>query len=128
MKGLSEEYYIETKVSVKKGIKLKRYEDTMPHPMCGAEMKYTVRACPHKYIHPSDMPFKSVMDMPLCPHGCFIVTREGKKPKVTKAQQKRMDKMREEWIDVWYSMAKKQPILKFKGTREEFKKSLNNKI
>ena len=79
MKGLSDEYYIETKVKVKKGVKLKIVDDTMAHPMCGSKIKVKVKVCKHNYIRPGDVPFSSVMDDPLCPYGCFIITRQGKR-------------------------------------------------
>lgn len=79
MKGLGLEYFIETVVTVKRGVKLKSVKVAMPHPMSGDRMEYAVRACPHDYGHPADFPFSSPMQVTLCPHGCFKITRKERK-------------------------------------------------
>jgi hypothetical protein len=82
MKGINyEEYYTETIVLVKKGIKLKTVEEEIIHPFGGNLFKFKVRQCPHGYYEPGGIPFVSEGETEKCPKKCFKVTKKTTFPK-----------------------------------------------
>jgi hypothetical protein len=66
------------KITVKKGVKLKRVKDEVCGPF-GVTHHVSARVCPHDYVHPKDWPFVDVSEIGkhteyLCPQKCFKVT------------------------------------------------------